>query len=1361
MSTVSLTAAARGRPEHVMFDGDDFPGWKLTMEMTLKKMGLWEITTTKEDDYVEKLKTALAFQHPKATAESVAAMAKAEYQGQDQKAHAEITLSIAPKRRAMVSRAKSASEAWTKVLKLFQQQSASHRAYLKKRLNSLKLQPDGDVWLHLNEVQSIADQLESAGAAPNEEDIIGALIQSLPAEWDNFVSALKWQQNLDLDTIKRRIFDEWTWRKQKEDASASAMLSHQRRPDAGRERLSGRQGAQATQQGGYRRDRSGGARLPVRYRNCYVCGSKEHLCRDCPKRFREKSEEDGLIVSESDQTSSSLYLDSACTQHMVKDPQLLSNKRQLGRTVRINVASNMGHESARVNGDLTVGQGRVTLKGALWVPGFRKNLISVYRLAKQTKGTVTFSEHGFVARDSAGKILLQGPAEEGLYRLEDRLEEAIVADARHHAKDDWRLWHARIGHFGNRTMRWLHNKGLFSLAQEEPREVCKSCVQGKATRKTVQREKPQKHVATQKLERIHCDVAGPFPLSRSGYSYYIVFVDEKTRFVVGYPMKSKDEAAEKLKSAVIEFAKLAPGHRVLKYRSDNAKELSSSRSIKALCDEQKIIVEPSAPYSPFQNGIAERTIRTVTETMRCLLHQGNLSVGFWEDALMAAIFVKNRCPTRVTQQIPMEELTGTVPNLKGLRAFGCTAHALIQPRGPKLQSKTVQCKLIGYQSEGTYKLWDPVGRKVVISRDVTFDEQEAVARSWGGMEEPQQNDLAKDDRWRPAVDDSKQVRYTNGIDDSDDEGDGVVQAPLEQLEVQDDGNDIVDGAQEQLLQQVDNEPELDGGQDEDASVDDGEEDEEEPAVQPRRTNRRWRPSDRILKHLAQVSEEVPPVEEAIRQPQWSAAMQDEHKSLLDNKTWELVDLPKGRKAIDTKWVLKKKLNASGQVERYKARLVAKGFKQIPGRDYHETFAPVAKMASFKVLLALSGTFKLKLEHLDVKTAFLQGDLEETIYMKQPRYFEKAGEEHKVCQLKKSLYGLKQSPRCWNKKLHQTLQSCGLQRTNADHCMYVLRRGGDVAILVIWVDDMVLGCNSETLSKEIKEKLAKDLQITDLGPLSYFLGMHVQQHNEGLTLSQHKYAKEILEAFRMSDCKPVATPMDVGCHLLKRKEDEPKCEQDVYRKAVGSLQYLCNTRPDICQAVGVVSRFCGDSSEDHWGAVKRILRYVKGTIDFGIQFKHGNNLRLLGYADADWAGDLQDRKSTSGYVFFLNGAPVSYCSKKQLSVALSTAEAEYMAASLAAQETMWLRCLLQEMGVEQEGATTLLQDNQGAIAIAKNPELHSRTKHIDIRYHFIRECVESKVIKEEYCATQDMVADILTKPLGGQVFSRLRSKLCVG
>ena len=503
------------------------------------------------------------------------------------------------------------------------------------------------------------------------------------------------------------------------------------------------------------------------------------------------------------------------------------------------------------------------------------------------------------------------------------------------------------------------------------------------------------------------------------------------------------------------------------------------------------------------------------------------------------------------------------------------------------------------------------------------------------------------------------------------------------------------------------------------------------------------------------------MEEAIRQPQWSAAMQDEHKSLLDNKTWELVDLPKGRKAIDTKWVLKKKLNASGQVERYKARLVAKGFRQIPGRDYHETFAPVAKMASFKVLLALSGTFKLKLEHLDVKTAFLQGDLEETIYMKQPRYFEKAGEEHKVCQLKKSLYGLKQSPRCWNKKLHQTLQSCGLQRTNADHCMYVLRRGGDVAILVIWVDDMVLGCNSETLSKEIKEKLAKDLQITDLGPLSYFLGMHVQQHNEGLTLSQHKYTKEILEAFRMSDCKPVATPMDVGCHLLKRKEDEPKCEQDVYRKAVGSLQYLCNTRPDICQAVGVVSRFCGDPSEDHWGAVKRILRYVKGTIDFGIQFKHGNNLRLLGYADADWAGDLQDRKSTSGYVFFLNGAPVSYCSKKQLSVALSTAEAEYMAASLAAQETMWLRCLLQEMGVEQEGATTLLQDNQGAIAIAKNPELHSRTKHIDIRYHFIRECVESKVIKEEYCATQDMVADILTKPLGGQVFSRLRSKLCVG
>jgi len=338
--------------------------------------------------------------------------------------------------------------------------------------------------------------------------------------------------------------------------------------------------------------------------------------------------------------------------------------------------------------------------------------------------------------------------------------------------------------------------------------------------------------------------------------------------------------------------------------------------------------------------------------------------------------------------------------------------------------------------------------------------------------------------------------------------------------------------------------------------------------------------------------------------------------------------------VDNKWVLKIKRGPDGRIQRYKARLVARGFSQVAGQDYGETFAPVAKFSSFKLVLALAASLKLELDQLDVKTAFLQGELEEEIFMEQPPMFEKKGMESKVCRLLKPIYGLKQSPRCWNKRLHQTVLQVAFEGTKSDHCVYVLRREKELAILLVWVDDIILATNSKTLKEEVKAHLKKELEINDLGKLSYFLGIEVTQTKDGLILNQRKYANELLRLSNMAECKPVSTSMEAGASYVKRLETEEKADGEVYRSIVGGLQYLCNTRPDLQFPVGVVSRFVSDPSVTHWRAVKRILRYIKGTAHFGLKYNASGDSTLTGYCDADWAGDKQDRKSTSGYSFFL-------------------------------------------------------------------------------------------------------------------------------
>jgi len=383
--------------------------------------------------------------------------------------------------------------------------------------------------------------------------------------------------------------------------------------------------------------------------------------------------------------------------------------------------------------------------------------------------------------------------------------------------------------------------------------------------------------------------------------------------------------------------------------------------------------------------------------------------------------------------------------------------------------------------------------------------------------------------------------------------------------------------------------------------------------------------------------------QAKQDPKWHEAMVEELRALEKNKTWELVKLPAGKKAISCKWVFTIKQNPEGKVERYKARLVARGYSQTYGIDYDETFAPVAKMGTVRILISCAANFGWPLHQLDVKNAFLHGDLQEEVYMEIPPGFSKDGIAEKVCRLKKSLYGLKQSPRAWFDRFRCALCGMGYKQCNGDHTVFYRHSGRRITILAVYVDDIIITGDDEVEVKRLKENLSKEFEVKDLGQLRYFLGIEVARSQKGILLTQRKYVLDLLNETGMLGCRPASYPIDPN-HKLCAESGDP-VNKDRYQRLVGRLIYLCHTRPDISYAVSVVSSYMHDPRSGHLDAVYRILRYLKSSPGKGLMFKSFGHLNVEGYCDADWASYLDDRRSTSGYCVFVGGNLISWRSKK--------------------------------------------------------------------------------------------------------------------
>ncbi|CAJ2638092.1 unnamed protein product [Trifolium pratense] len=679
--------------------------------------------------------------------------------------------------------------------------------------------------------------------------------------------------------------------------------------------------------------------------------------------------------------------------------------------------------------------------------------------------------------------------------------------------------------------------------------------------------------AKQVLELVHTDVCGPMnTLSHAKNRYFILFIDDFTRMTWVYFIRQKSEVFEIFKKFKA-FVEKQSGRFVKVLRSDRGKEYTSNEFHK-FCEDEGVERQLTVGYTPQQNGVSERKNQTVMEMAKSMLFE--------------------------------KAWSGRTPSVNHLKVFGCVCYAQIpKQKRTKLEETSERCVFIGYSSMSKgYRLYNMKTNKVIISRDVVFDEN----ASWNWEEDKteektvpaillQQNSAAENEQPAPCTPSSS----------------SSPSSPISS------------------------------------------------SSSPSSTPIKLKDLSDIYARCNYCVVEPENFDEAIKEDVWRNAMQEEIDAIEKNKTWQLVEKPNDKEAIGVKWVYKLKHNPDGSIQRAKARLVVKGYAQQPGIDYSETFAPVARLDTVRTIIALAAQKGWNLYQLDVKSAFLNEELKEEVYVQQPQGFVSKGQEEKVYRLKKALYGLKQAPRAWYSEIDSYFVQQGFQRSQSEPTLYVKHQGKDDILLVaLYVDDLVYTAS----------------------------------------------------------------------------------------------------RPDLMFAASLLSRFMSKPSHLHLGAAKRVLRYVMGTMEYGIRFEKNSKFEAKGYCDSDWAGSVDDMKSTSGYVFNLGSGVISWCSKKQDNVAQSSAEAEYLAAGLATQQSLWLRRILEDIGEKQDGSLQLHCDNKSAIAMAKNPVFHSRTRHINIKHHFIRSVIEEGDVQLIFCSSQEQLADIFTKALPRGRFQQLREAMGV-
>lgn len=1251
---------------------------------------------------------------------------------QDNKCRSVLIQAVADSHLEYVKDKASPKQIWDGLHNVFERKSITNRFLLKKRLLSMRFNENEKMQEHFLRFDQLVREIKGAGAKMEEEDVICHLMLTMPDSYDAVTTAMEAiSENLTMDLVRQKYLD----------------VEAKRR---------GQQIVAETEDTAF-------AGKSKRKLKCFGCGEFGHKRVQCPKsRDGQKQSKFSVphkanvgtktvsfvaaddryeIAAAGSLTDVKWFLDSGASEHMTNNKMLFECLEKLEHPVIIQTAKSGVSLSAHYKGRIVASafvngeQIQINMNDVLYIPQLSLNLLSLRRL-ENTGKKIIFHDRRVIVEHN-GEVVASGQQLGRLYCMDLVCEKSNVnnnALVTGKVSKKLELWHHRFGHLGNDNLVKLVKKkmvdgmSLDNDFDDSIKFLCEPCINGKQTREKFKTRTGK--FSSRPLQIVHSDVCGPItPVSWDGNSYFVTFTDDYTHVSVAYLMKSKDEVLDRL----IDFEAMATSHfgaKISCLRCDNGGEYTGN-NVKNFCKKKGIRLEYTVPYTPEQNGVSERLNRTIVEKVRAMLDACRLPKKMWGEAVYTAVYVLNRSPSVAVDGdiTPYEAWNNRKPNVENLRVFGsiCYAHVPKALR-KKLDPKSEKAVFVGYSPNG-YRCWN--GKKVFVARDVIFSEHEFES--------------IKNEKCNPS--EIEQV-----VIDSCPEGDT------------EEGPELEGASNSDVEEQPDS--------DEMHSADDSEESHEENGV--RRSRRQVVPPawhrDYDMTAFALSAEEfledIPSDVEKLKErsdwPLWVEAIENELESLEKNKTWNLVPLPKGKRVVDSKWVFKVKRNSEGEIERYKARLVARGFSQRQGFDYSETYSPVVKMTTLRILLSLANQEDWDIHQMDVKCAFLNGVLDEEVFMRQPSGFERGGSL--VCRLNKAIYGLKQASRKWNERFHDFITRLKFKRSEHDFCLYTWSTmNGIVMYVLIYVDDILIIGNSKKAIDGLKQKLSTEFEMRDLQEVKCFLGLTIQRdRKQGLMkIDQKTYIKCVLERFGMSECKPSAVPMEPHLKLMKEKNTKEFTTKP-YRELVGCLMYLMVTsRPDICTAVNYFAGFQCCATEQHWVHLKRVLRYLRGTIDYQlVYFRQDSLADLVVFTDADWGNDPNDRRSMSGYIIKFYGSTVAWATKKQSSVALSTTEAELMALCLATCEVMWIANLLRSIGRKVEEPITVFEDNQPCIALTAEPRKQKRLKHVDIQHLFVRELVVKGKLRLKYVSTEQQIADIMTKGLASPRFRMLRDQLGV-
>lgn len=1279
------------------FSGENWTTWKFQVVVMLKSKGLYDLVCG------DTLKPTT----PRTEVE--------KWDRNDAKAQEIIVTRMEEKQLTHILACRTAAEMWLKLQTIYEHKSQVSVHLLQQRFFSLEYK-EGSVAQFISEIEEIQSTLKGLGEEISEKMVITKILISLPENLKHFVSAWESTPNdkQTMNELMSRLLIEEERMNKSEVITALTSKSNEVKQKELRCFLCNKLGHFKKQCQKFRA-RNFNKKI------CHYCKKEGHIIQNCwlknkknqidKEEMNQGSKSTQAFVGTSininenvfttvgfaDQNIDTWWLDSGATEHMCFNQTLFNEINGLKIKKQVKVG----------NGTLLEvrGTGNIKLRswnGQKWLDTELKNVFFVPELKVNLFSVSSALDKGFILQSNKEKCELlddkgnvRAVAERQGKMFKMCFSNFIQSEPEQCNKVESILnWHKKLAHVNFEQVKKILNNHSIKYSKVD-NPFCNDCLAGKQHRLPFPKSESR---AKQTCELIHSDLCGPFEVpSLGGSKYYLLLKDDFSGYRVVYFLKNKSETREKIQSFIY-MAEKQTNNKVKTMRTDNGLEFIN-KELKNVFEKMGIRHERTCTYSPEQNGRAERENRTLVEAARTLLHSKNQKKFLWAEAINSAVFTLNRignCP--IQDQNCYKLWFGKDYDINIFNEFGSNVAVHVpKEKRLKLDSKTEKGIFVGYSdvTKG-YRIFFPRTNKIEVHRDVIFIPENTIK---GDIEIEPEN---------------------------------VIKLNIE--EEQNEDNTLINNEIEQQEQESE---EINNGR--------------------QRRKPIWTKDYEMSFYTA--TEEPVTYEDAVKgknAEEWKKAIDSELCVLHENNTWSEVPWPSDKKVIESKWVFKVK-----NENEFKARLVARGFQQDCSSELYDIYAPVAKLATFRILIVIANKLGKPIFQMDVRSAFLYGDISEEVYMSLPGY-NKSNSDF-VCKLHKSIYGLKKSPRCWNTKFDNLMKSEGFTRSQNDFCLYFKCSHPDRLFVLLYVDDLlILGTDLQKVDK-LKYSFSKNFCMKDLGIVSHYLGIHVKQNLiEGYTvLNQTRYLKNVLQKFDMSECKPIATPLDynMNCNALIDNENNPDLVK-LCRQIIGNLMYAAlGTRPDLCQSVNLLSRYQDKSNENLYKALKRILRYIKGTIALNLLFKPNfNDNTLYGYVDADWGGDVVERKSTTGYIFKFFGCTISWCSKKQQNVSISSTESEYVALSLAICEACWLRKIIVDFDIPFNCPIVLYEDNQSAINIAYNPENNKRLKHIDIKHFFIKEKIDLGLINVVHMNTNDQVADMFTKILGRVKFEKFRDDL---